>query len=65
MLGNIARKIFGSKNDRVLKRMGKTVQQINAFDEAISALDDEQLKAKTPEFKNRLEQGENLDKLFA
>ncbi|MCP3906666.1 MAG: preprotein translocase subunit SecA [Oceanicoccus sp.] len=64
MIGNIARKIFGSKNDRVLKRMGKTVQQINAFEEAISALSDEALKAKTPEFKSRLEQGESLDQLL-
>ena len=64
MIGNIARKIFGSKNDRVLKRMGKTVQQINAFEEAISALSDEALKAKTLEFKSRLEQGESLDQLL-
>ncbi len=64
MFGNIAKKIFGSKNDRVLKRMGKTVQQVNAFEEAISALDDDALKAKTPEFKNRLEQGESLDQLL-
>ena len=64
MLGNIARKVFGTKNDREVKRMGKTVQLINGFEEAISALSDEQLKAKTPEFKSRIEKGETLDKLL-
>ncbi|ARN74727.1 preprotein translocase subunit SecA [Oceanicoccus sagamiensis] len=64
MLGNIAKKIFGSKNDRVLKRMGKTVQQINAFEEVISGLSDEALTAKTDEFKQRMEQGESLDQLL-
>ena len=64
MFGNIAKKIFGSKNDRVLKRMGKTVQQINSFEEGISALSDEALKAKTTEFKQRIEQGETLDQLL-
>ena len=64
MLGNVAKKIFGSKNDRTLKRMGKTVQQINGFEETLAALSDEQLKAKTGEFKKRLEQGETLDQLL-
>ena len=64
MFGNIARKIFGSKNDRELKRMAKIVVQINAFDEAITALSDDQLKAKTAEFKDRLEQGQTLDDLL-
>mgnify|MGYP002700664135 FL=1 len=64
MLGNLAKKIFGSKNDRELKRMGKTVQKINAFEESISALDDDQLKAKTTEFRQRIEQGESLDDLL-
>ena len=64
MFGNIAKKIFGSKNDRVLKRMGKTVQQINGFEASISALSDEALTAKTEEFKQRLQQGETLDQLL-
>ena len=46
MLGNLAKKIFGSKNDRELKRMDKAVQQINAFEETISALDDDQVESK-------------------
>ena len=64
MLGNLAKKIFGSKNDRELKRMDKAVQQINTFEETISALDDDQLKAKTTEFRERIEQGESLDQLL-
>lgn len=64
MLGNIAKKIFGSKNDREIKRMGKTVLQINALEESIAALTDEQLQAKTTEFKTRLSQGETLEQLL-
>jgi preprotein translocase subunit SecA len=64
MLGNIVRKIFGSKNDREIKRMGKIVQKINAFEETISSLDDEHLRAKTAEFKRRIEQGETLNDLL-
>ena len=55
MLGNIVKKVFGSKNDRELKRMGKTVAKINALEESISPLSDEELQAKTAEFKQRLE----------
>ncbi|RLU00416.1 preprotein translocase subunit SecA [Ketobacter sp.] len=64
MLGPLFRKILGSKNDRELKRMGKLVTQINGLEDAIQALDDDQLKAKTPEFRSRLEQGESLDTLL-
>ena len=64
MLGPLFRKILGSKNDRELKRMGKLVVQINALEDEIQALDDDQLKAKTPEFRSRLEQGETLDALL-
>ncbi|MEE8056566.1 MAG: preprotein translocase subunit SecA [Pseudomonadales bacterium] len=61
MFGNIAKKIFGSKNDRELKRMGNIVRQINTFEESISALSDDELKGKTADFKHRLEQGQTLD----
>ena len=64
MLGPLFRKILGSKNDRELKRMGKLVVQINALEDEIQAVDDDQLKAKTPEFRSRLEQGETLDALL-
>ncbi len=65
MLGNIAKKIFGSKNDRTLKRMGKTVQEINGFEETLQALSDEQLQQKTSEFKQRLSEGEKLDQVLS
>lgn len=64
MINNVLKKVFGSRNDRVLKRMGKTVKQINAFSEAIKALSDEQLAAKTDEFKARLQGGESSDQIL-
>src|SRR5690606_30759771 len=56
--------IFGSKNERVLKRMRKTVAKINALEESMQALSDEQLQAKTAEFKKRYAEGETLDDLL-
>ncbi|MGB3623918.1 MAG: DEAD/DEAH box helicase, partial [Ketobacter sp.] len=64
MLRPLFRKIFGSKNERELKRMGKLVVEISALEEDIKTLSDEQLKAKTTEFRARLEQGETLDALL-
>ena len=64
MIGSLARKIFGSANDRYIKRQYKTVEKINALEPEISALSDEQLKAKTYEFRQRLKQGETLDELL-
>jgi len=64
MFGTVTKKIFGSKNDRELKRMGKLVKSINAFDESFSALPDDELKAKTIEFRERVESGETLDQLL-
>ena len=54
MIGNIFSKIFGSKNDRELKRMGKVVKQINALEEELQKLSDDELKQKTQEFKTGL-----------
>ncbi len=56
--------LFGTKNDREIKRMSKLVKQINALEEATSALSDEQLKAKTDEFRQRYSSGESLDLLL-
>lgn len=64
MLGNIVKKVFGSKNDRELKRMSKVVVQINALEESIAALSDEDLQAKTAEYKQRVEKGETLDAIL-
>ena len=61
---NIARKLFGSSNDRIVKRMRPTVERINALEPEFEALDDDQLVAKTAEFRQRLEGGEALDKLM-
>ena len=64
MLGKIARKIFGSANDRFVKKQYKTVNQINALEPDFIKLSDEQLKAKTDEFRERLKNGETLDDIL-
>ncbi|HET8729860.1 MAG TPA: preprotein translocase subunit SecA [Moraxellaceae bacterium] len=56
--------IFGTKNERELKRMGKLVTAINAQEEGLKALSDDVLSAKTAEFKARFEKGETLDQLL-
>ena len=56
--------IFGTKNERELKRMGKLVTAINAQEEGLKALSDDALAAKTAEFKARFEKGETLDQLL-
>lgn len=56
--------IFGSKNERELKRMGKVVVRINALEPDMQKLSDEQLKAKTIEFRARYEKGETLEQLL-
>ena len=64
MFAPLLKKLFGSKNEREVKRMLKTVQLVNAFEEQMVALSDEQLRAKTQEFKARIAKGETLDKLL-
>jgi len=64
MFAPLLKKLFGSKNEREVKRMLKTVQLVNAFEEKMVALSDEQLRAKTEEFKARLAKGETLDQLL-
>ncbi|MBF6029996.1 preprotein translocase subunit SecA [Pseudomonas sp. P115] len=64
MFAPLLKKLFGSKNEREVKRMLKTVQLVNAFEEQMVALSDEQLRAKTEEFKARIAKGETLDKLL-
>ena len=64
MLSAIARKIFGSRNDRILRRLNKRVAQINKLEPKFSELSDDELKAKTAEFRDRLEKGETLDQLL-
>ena len=64
MFAPLLKKLFGSKNEREVKRMLKTVQIVNAFEEQMVALSDEQLRAKTASFKERLAKGETLDQLL-
>ncbi|MCA4815429.1 MULTISPECIES: preprotein translocase subunit SecA [Acinetobacter] len=64
MLASLIGGIFGTKNERELKRMRKIVDKINALEPTISALSDADLSAKTEEFKQRYNKGESLDKLL-
>src|SRR5271154_2062108 len=64
MVTNVLRKIFGSRNDRLLRDYATTVVRINELEPGIRALEDAQLKAKTPEFKARLARGEAIDALL-
>jgi preprotein translocase subunit SecA len=64
MLGAIARKLFGTSNDRFVKRLEKPVAEINALEESVKALSDDDLRARTPWLKGRLEAGESLDDIL-
>ncbi|MBD7961728.1 preprotein translocase subunit SecA [Comamonas avium] len=61
---NFLTKLFGSRNDRLLKQYRKTVAQINAMEPELEKLDDQALRAKTQEFKERVSKGESLDDLL-
>ena len=60
MLGTLLAKVIGTQNERELKRLRPLVDQINALEPALKQLSDEQLRAKTPEFRERLAKGEEL-----
>lgn len=64
MLQNFAKRLFGSANDRFVKTLDKTVQQINGFEASFEPLSDDELKAKTDEFRGRLSNGESLDDIL-
>ncbi|WP_028448309.1 preprotein translocase subunit SecA [Chitinibacter tainanensis] len=64
MIATLLKKVFGSRNDRLLKQYGAIVKQINALEPQIAALSDEQLRGKTQEFKDRLAKGETLDQIL-
>jgi preprotein translocase subunit SecA len=64
MLNSFLTRIFGSRNERVLRQLGKTVAKINALEPEFQALSDEQLRAKTDEFRQRLADGATLDGLL-
>ena len=64
MLTDIARKIFGTANNRFIKKQYKIVEQINALEDDFIKLSDEELKNKTLEFRSRLKEGETLDDIL-
>jgi preprotein translocase subunit SecA len=63
-MANLLKKVFGSKNDREIKKLQPLVRRINAEEEELKKLSDAELKAKTAEFKERYEKGETLDELL-
>jgi len=64
MVSQLLSKVFGSRNERLLKQMNKTVVKVNALEPEILALDDNALRAKTEEFKARLAKGETLEDIL-
>ena len=64
MLGALARSLFGTANDRIVKGFDKPVAKINALEPELAQLSDEQLRGKTAEFRERLAKGETLDELL-
>ncbi len=64
MFAPLLKKLFGSQNEREVKRMLKTVQIVNGFEEQMLGLSDEQLRGKTQEFKARLGKGESLNQIL-
>ncbi len=64
MFGTVLTKVFGSKNERELKKLQPIVDRINSLESDIKALDDDGLRAKTVEFRERIAQGELLDEIL-
>ena len=64
MINTLFTKILGSRNDRLIKKMRKTVQQVNDLEQGMQALSDDELKSLTPVLKKRHENGESLEKLL-
>ncbi len=64
MLSKVLTKVIGSRNDRTLRRLRKVVDEINKLEPQFEALNDEALKAKTVEFRERLDKGAELDDLI-
>ena len=64
MIGRLTRSLFGTKNSRELKRIGKLVARVNAFGDEVTALTDDEMKARTVDLRERHAQGESLDALL-
>ena len=64
MIGNLLKKIIGTKNERELKRIQPIVEKVASLEESLKVLSDDDLKAQTPMFKERLKNGEDLDSIL-
>jgi len=64
MINKLLTRVFGSRNDRLLRQLDRIVAQINALEPEMQKLSDEALQAKTPEFQQRIAAGESLDKIL-
>ncbi|HEY8117696.1 MAG TPA: preprotein translocase subunit SecA [Methylophilaceae bacterium] len=64
MLSKVFKKLFGSRNERLVKQYSQIVRVINGLESSMQALSDDQLRAKTEEFKKRYQDGETLDQLL-
>ena len=64
MLNRLLTSVFGSRNDRLIKQLGGIVKKINALEPQMQALSDAELQAKTPELRERVANGESLDKIL-
>jgi preprotein translocase subunit SecA len=64
MFVSVLKKVFGTKNDRIIKELSVILDEINRLEPALTALTDEELKAKTPWFKERLQNGATLDDIL-
>ncbi len=64
MISSTLKKVFGTRNDRELKRMRKTVKRINALEDEMQALSDADLAAKTDDFRARIKDGASLDSVL-
>lgn len=64
MLNSLLTRVFGSRNDRLLRQLDRVVAKVNALEPELQKLSDAELQAKTPEFQKRIADGESLDKLL-
>src|SRR5690606_25326023 len=64
MINKLLTRVFGSRNERLLRQLDRIVARINALEPEMQKLSDDQLKAKTPEFQQRIANGEPLDKIL-
>ncbi|RLA37008.1 MAG: preprotein translocase subunit SecA [Gammaproteobacteria bacterium] len=64
MIGKVLSKVFGSRNERLLRNLGKVVVQVNALEEELAQFSDASLRAKTDEFRTRVADGATLDDLL-